>query len=120
MMAEHGKPCEPQEATFCMNEASCHKLPAMETLSCICRENYKGIRCEEYHLPSSSQDGYDGGLLAAIIVVAIIGLVVLAVIIYHVQKEGKTKPKERCRSDEEVTSMSSTAYMYMFVHVYVM
>uniref|UniRef100_A0A3B5R1Y4 EGF-like domain-containing protein n=1 Tax=Xiphophorus maculatus TaxID=8083 RepID=A0A3B5R1Y4_XIPMA len=83
MMAEHGKPCDPQEATFCMNEGTCYKLPAMNTLSCICSENYKGNRCEQYHLPSSSQDGYDRGLLAAIIVVAIILLVVLVVIIYY-------------------------------------
>ncbi|XP_014868115.1 PREDICTED: pro-neuregulin-4, membrane-bound isoform-like [Poecilia mexicana] len=100
MMAEHGKPCDPSEATFCMNEASCYKLPAMETLSCICRENYKGIRCEEYHLPSYSQDGYDRGLLAAIIVVAIIVLVVLAVIIYHIQKMVKEKPSQKNDADQ--------------------
>ncbi|XP_013859038.1 pro-neuregulin-4, membrane-bound isoform [Austrofundulus limnaeus] len=93
MMAEHGQPCDAKEAGYCMNEATCYKISSMNLLSCVCRENYKGSRCEQYLLPVQTEQ--DRGLLAAVIFVAILILVVLAVIILYVYRMLKSKNQRK-------------------------
>ncbi|RVE71866.1 hypothetical protein OJAV_G00055820 [Oryzias javanicus] len=91
MMAEHGEPCSGEEASFCMNGATCYKLPSMDTLSCVCNVNYKGIRCEQYQLLIISQNPEETGLIAAVVILAILILVVLIFIIFKLYKLVKAK-----------------------------
>ncbi|CAJ1056712.1 pro-neuregulin-4%2C membrane-bound isoform-like [Xyrichtys novacula] len=86
MMAEHGSPCDAQEATYCMNGGTCYKIHSMNTLSCVCNDNYKGSRCEQFQLFSSSSKAGEAGLIAAVIIVALLILVVLVFVIYYVRK----------------------------------
>ncbi|KAM7396722.1 hypothetical protein PAMP_019743 [Pampus punctatissimus] len=85
MMADHGDLCDGQEATYCMNGGTCYKIPSMDTLSCVCNENYKGSRCEQFQLFSSSTNAGEAGLIAAVVTVALLILVVLAVVIYYIR-----------------------------------
>ncbi|XP_037538835.1 pro-neuregulin-4, membrane-bound isoform [Nematolebias whitei] len=95
MMAEHGNPCDAQDATYCLNGASCYELSSMKAFSCVCRENYKGSRCELYELLAQSPDEQDRGLLAAVVIVGVLILVVLAVIIYYVVRMLMLKPNNQ-------------------------
>uniref|UniRef100_A0A8C6KXN1 EGF-like domain-containing protein n=1 Tax=Nothobranchius furzeri TaxID=105023 RepID=A0A8C6KXN1_NOTFU len=85
-MAEHGKPCDVQEATYCMNGATCYKIPSMDSLSCVCTESYKGSRCDQLYLFNQSLDETNTGLLAAVILLAILISVVLVFLIYRVYR----------------------------------
>ncbi|XP_034032390.1 probetacellulin-like [Thalassophryne amazonica] len=95
MMAGHGNPCSEQEATFCMHGGTCYKIPSMNTLSCVCHENYKGSRCEQFQLFSSSTEAGQAGLIAAVAIIALLILVVLAVVIYYLRKVLKAKQNQR-------------------------
>ncbi|KAM4553937.1 pro-neuregulin-4, membrane-bound isoform [Fundulus diaphanus] len=98
MMAEHRKPCDPKDATYCMNGGACYTVPSMDHFSCSCPENYKGSRCEEYQLQSHSLYDPDKGLVAVVVILAILILVVLAVVIYYLHKmlkEGKLNRQNR-------------------------
>lgn len=90
-MAEHGAPCDDQEATYCMNGGTCYRIHAMNTLSCVCNENYKGSRCEEHQLFSTSSSAGEAGLIAAVVIVALLILVVLAFVIYYIRKALRAK-----------------------------
>ncbi|MEQ2279294.1 hypothetical protein AMECASPLE_007930 [Ameca splendens] len=96
MMAEHGTPCDPQDATYCMNGGTCYKIPSMDKISCVCSESFKGSRCEQYQLLSYSLDKQDKGLLAAVVILVMLIFVVLAVVIYYVHKMVKQrKPNQQ-------------------------
>ncbi|XP_076589418.1 pro-neuregulin-4, membrane-bound isoform [Chaetodon auriga] len=95
MMADHGNLCEGQEVTYCMNGGTCYKIPSMNTLSCVCYDNYKGSRCEQFQLFSISADAGEAGLIAAVVIVALLILVMLAVVIYYVRKMFKAKQESQ-------------------------
>ncbi|XP_010770764.1 pro-neuregulin-4, membrane-bound isoform [Notothenia coriiceps] len=96
MMADHGTPCDGQEATYCMNRGTCYKIrDAMNTLSCVCNENYKGSRCEQFQLFSSSGKAGEAGLIAAVVIVVLFLLVVIAVVIYYTRKMLKAKQQSQ-------------------------
>ncbi|XP_051238232.1 pro-neuregulin-4, membrane-bound isoform isoform X1 [Dicentrarchus labrax] len=95
MMAEHGDLCDGQEATYCMNGGTCYKIHSMDTLSCVCNENYKGSRCEQFQLFSSSANAGEAGLIAAVVIVALLILVMLSVVIYYVRKMLKAKQESQ-------------------------
>ncbi|XP_022610474.1 pro-neuregulin-4, membrane-bound isoform [Seriola dumerili] len=95
MMADHGAPCDGQEATYCMNSGTCYKIPSMNTLSCVCNEDYKGSRCEQFQLPSKFSNAGEAGLIAAVVIVALLILVVLAVVIYYVRRMLKAKQQSQ-------------------------
>uniref|UniRef100_A0A3Q2Q759 Pro-neuregulin-4, membrane-bound isoform n=1 Tax=Fundulus heteroclitus TaxID=8078 RepID=A0A3Q2Q759_FUNHE len=60
-MPHMGMPCDPKDATYCMNGGICYTVPSMDHLSCSCPENYKGSRCEEYQLQSLALNDPDKG-----------------------------------------------------------
>ncbi|KAM9352426.1 uncharacterized protein nrg4 [Symphorus nematophorus] len=101
MMADHGNLCDGQEASYCMNGGTCYKIPSMNTLSCVCNENYKGSRCEQFQLFSSSTKAGKAGLIAAVVIVALLILVVLAVVIYYVRKMLKAKQQSQQNNQQQ-------------------
>ncbi|KAK7891555.1 hypothetical protein WMY93_023518 [Mugilogobius chulae] len=104
MMAEHGDPCSEEEATFCMNGGTCYKLPAMDTLSCVCRHTYTGSRCEELPL-TQTQGEHNPGVIAAIVLVAILIAVAVGVFIYYIIKR-----RFKDRRDGQPESNSQNQY----------
>ncbi|XP_044213547.1 pro-neuregulin-4, membrane-bound isoform-like [Thunnus albacares] len=101
MMADHGDPCDGQEATYCMNGGTCYKISSMDTLSCVCNENYKGSRCEQFQLFSSSTNAGEAGLIAAMVIVALLILMVLAAVIYYICKVLKAKQQSQQSSQQQ-------------------
>ncbi|XP_054589060.1 pro-neuregulin-4, membrane-bound isoform [Nothobranchius furzeri] len=99
-MAEHGKPCDVQEATYCMNGATCYKIPSMDSLSCVCTESYKGSRCDQLYLFNQSLDETNTGLLAAVILLAILISVVLVFLIYRVYRILKSRGQSQQSQQE--------------------
>eukprot|EP00066_Takifugu_rubripes_P016391 XP_011605657.1 PREDICTED: pro-neuregulin-4, membrane-bound isoform isoform X2 [Takifugu rubripes] len=95
MMADHGDLCEGVDTAYCMNGGTCYKITFMDTLTCVCNSNYKGSRCEQFQLFSSSTSAERAGLIAAMVVVALFISVSLAVIIYYVRKMLKAKKKRQ-------------------------
>lgn len=91
MMADHGDPCQGQDDSYCMNGGTCYKISSMNTLSCVCPENFKGSRCEHFQLYSLSPSAEHAGLIAAVVIVALLITVALAVVIYFVCKMMKAK-----------------------------
>ncbi|KAJ8003268.1 hypothetical protein DPEC_G00167660 [Dallia pectoralis] len=67
-----------------MNGGKCFKIPSMDILTCVCNENYKGSRCEQYQLFSTARN--DSGMIAAVVLIVLLILVVLAFIIYYIRK----------------------------------
>lgn len=53
-----------------------------------CDESYKGSRCEQFQLFSSSDAAGQAGLMAALIIVGLLLLAILAVVIYYIHKWG--------------------------------
>lgn len=53
-----------------------------------CDESYKGSRCEQFQLFSSSDAAGQAGLMAALIIVGLLLLAMLAVVIYYIRKWG--------------------------------
>lgn len=51
-----------------------------------CNEDYRGSRCEHFQLPIMGKDAGEAGLIASVIVVALLILVVLAFVIYYTHK----------------------------------
>lgn len=51
-----------------------------------CDESYKGSRCEQFQLFSSSDAAGQAGLIAALIIVGLLLLAILAVVIYFIHK----------------------------------
>nr|XP_057931185.1 pro-neuregulin-4, membrane-bound isoform-like [Doryrhamphus excisus] len=100
MMAEHGVPCDGWEATYCMNGGACYKIASMDTLSCVCNDNYKGSRCEQFQLLIGSSKAEQAGLIGALVIVALLIFVVLAVIVYFTHKMMKAR-KQRQQSQPE-------------------
>lgn len=94
-MADHGDLCNGQDATYCMNGGTCYKIPAVNTLSCVCNPNFKGSRCEQLQLFSSSGSAEKAGLIAAVVIVALLILVILVVVIYYVRKMLKAKQQSQ-------------------------
>ncbi|XP_042267739.1 pro-neuregulin-4, membrane-bound isoform-like isoform X2 [Thunnus maccoyii] len=101
MMADHGDPCDGQEATYCINGGTCYKISSMDTLSCVCNENYKGSRCEQFQLFSSSTNAGEAGLIAAMVIVALLILMVLAAVIYYICKVLKAKQQSQQSSQQQ-------------------
>ncbi|XP_056137358.1 pro-neuregulin-4, membrane-bound isoform-like isoform X2 [Lampris incognitus] len=101
MMAEHGDPCSELEATFCMNGGTCYRIPSMDTLTCVCSENYKGSRCEQFQLFSSSSNAGHAGFIAAMVIVAILILVGVAVVIYHICKARRSRSQSQQGSQQQ-------------------
>ncbi|KAM7414576.1 hypothetical protein PAMA_019408 [Pampus argenteus] len=66
-----------------------------------CNENYKGSRCEQFQLFSSSTNAGEAGLIAAVVTVALLILVVLAVVIYYIRKVLKAKQQSQGSSQQE-------------------
>lgn len=97
MMADHGEPCDGREATYCMNGATCYKITMMNTLSCVCNDNYKGSRCEQFELLTGPTNAERAGLIVALVTVALLFLVVLAVIIYYKHRLRKAKQQNQQR-----------------------
>ncbi|XP_057693769.1 pro-neuregulin-4, membrane-bound isoform-like isoform X2 [Corythoichthys intestinalis] len=95
MMAEHGVPCDGQDAAYCMNGGTCYKLASMETISCVCNDYYKGSRCEQFQLLIGTSDSEQAGLIVALVLVALLILVVIAVIIYFTHKMMKAKQQRK-------------------------
>ncbi|KAI1904478.1 hypothetical protein AGOR_G00006050 [Albula goreensis] len=100
MMADHGEPCGPSEASYCLNGGTCIRIPSVSTPTCICHGNYKGSRCHELQLFSVSQDAGQAGLIAAVVIVVLLILVVLAVVIYCTYKMWERKARSTKGSDE--------------------
>lgn len=94
-MSDHGVLCDGHEATYCMNGGTCYKILAMNTLSCVCNENFKGSRCEEFQLYSIKTHTTEAGLIAAVVIVALFILVMLAVVIYHILRMLKAKQQSQ-------------------------
>ncbi|KAM4619011.1 pro-neuregulin-4, membrane-bound isoform [Polymixia lowei] len=101
MMAEHGNPCSEAEATYCMNGGTCYRISSMDTLSCVCSENYKGSRCELYQLLSFSRDAGEAGLIAAVVIIALLIFVLLAVVIYYTCKVLRSKSESQKSSQQQ-------------------
>ncbi|XP_061078338.1 pro-neuregulin-4, membrane-bound isoform-like [Conger conger] len=93
MMADHGEPCGALEASYCLHGGTCFMIPTVVTPNCKCAPNYKGNRCNEMQLPSTSMDAERAGLIAAVVIVVLLILVILAVVIYYTCKVWKRKPK---------------------------
>ncbi|XP_034542461.1 pro-neuregulin-4, membrane-bound isoform-like [Notolabrus celidotus] len=101
MMADHGALCDAQEATYCMNGGTCYKIHSMNTLSCVCNDNFKGSRCEQFQLFSISSKAGEAGLIAAMVVVALLILVVLAIVIFYIRKMLKAKQQSRQNNQQQ-------------------
>ncbi|KAI3370711.1 hypothetical protein L3Q82_007263 [Scortum barcoo] len=101
MMADHGDPCDGQEAAYCMNGGTCYKILSMNTLSCVCNENYKGSRCEHFQLFSISANAGEAGLIAAVVIIAILIFIVLAVVIYYICKMLKAKQQSQQNKQQQ-------------------
>ncbi|XP_029378766.1 pro-neuregulin-4, membrane-bound isoform [Echeneis naucrates] len=95
MMADHGDPCDGEDVTYCMNGGTCYRIPSMNTLSCVCNEDYKGSRCEQFQLPSRFGKVGEAGVIAALVVVALLILMVLAVVIYYIRRALKAKQQSQ-------------------------
>ncbi|XP_059402025.1 pro-neuregulin-4, membrane-bound isoform-like [Carassius carassius] len=96
MMAEHGEPCTESEASFCMNGGKCFKIDSVYTLKCVCSANFEGSRCEHYQLISFSRDSEEKGMIAAVVIFALLILVLLGVVIYYIckiKRKGQSQPK---------------------------
>ncbi|XP_029290268.1 pro-neuregulin-4, membrane-bound isoform [Cottoperca gobio] len=107
MMADHGDPCDAQEATYCMNGGTCYKIHAMNTLSCVCNGNFIGSRCEQFQLFSISTNAGKAGLIAAVVIVAILILVFLAVVIYYIHKRMKAKKQSQQNKPQQYWRVKS-------------
>ncbi|XP_047451586.1 pro-neuregulin-4, membrane-bound isoform-like [Mugil cephalus] len=108
MMADHGDPCSGQEVTYCMNGGTCYKISSMDTLSCVCNENYKGSRCEHFQLFSYSPNAEEAGLIAAVVIVALLITVALGVIIFYVRKMLKAKKQSQQNKPAEYWRVKPT------------
>ncbi|XP_048828472.1 pro-neuregulin-4, membrane-bound isoform-like [Brienomyrus brachyistius] len=83
---EHGKLCNASEASYCTNGGTCYRIPTMPTITCICGDGYKGSRCEEFQLFSTSETSDNVGLIAAVVVLVILIIMALTVVIYLIFK----------------------------------
>ncbi|XP_035499274.1 pro-neuregulin-4, membrane-bound isoform-like [Scophthalmus maximus] len=101
MMADHGDPCSGQEATYCMNGGTCYKISSMDTLSCVCEEDYKGSRCEQFQLQSKFTNAGEAGLIAAVFIISLLILVVLALVIYYVRRMMKAKQQSQQKNQQQ-------------------
>uniref|UniRef100_A0A667Z6A1 EGF-like domain-containing protein n=1 Tax=Myripristis murdjan TaxID=586833 RepID=A0A667Z6A1_9TELE len=101
MMAEHGNLCGEEEATYCMNGGTCYKIPSMDVLSCVCGDNYKGSRCEQFQLLSISSNAGQAGLIAAVVIIVLLILVVGVVVIYYTCKVLRSKSQQNQESSQQ-------------------
>ncbi|XP_019934362.1 pro-neuregulin-4, membrane-bound isoform [Paralichthys olivaceus] len=101
MMADHGELCDGQEATYCMNGATCYRIPSMDTLSCVCNDDYKGSRCEEYLLQSKITYAGEAGLIAAVLIITLLILVVLGFVIYYVRRMLKANQQSQQNNPQQ-------------------
>ncbi|TMS05325.1 pro-neuregulin-4, membrane-bound isoform [Larimichthys crocea] len=101
MMADHGDLCDGQDATFCMNGGTCYRITSMNALSCVCNENYKGSRCEQYQLSSISANAGEAGLIAAMVIVALLIVVMVTVVIYYICKMRKAKQQSQQNNQQQ-------------------
>ncbi|KAK2842273.1 hypothetical protein Q5P01_012473 [Channa striata] len=106
MMAEHGDLCDGEDATYCMNGGTCYKIPSINTLSCVCNTDYKGSRCEHFHLPIKDPAVGDIGLIAAVVIVVLLILVVLGVIIYYLRKVLRAKQQSQQNNQQQYWRVS--------------
>uniref|UniRef100_A0A3B3S4W2 EGF-like domain-containing protein n=1 Tax=Paramormyrops kingsleyae TaxID=1676925 RepID=A0A3B3S4W2_9TELE len=89
-LVEHGNLCNASEASYCTNGGTCYRIPAMPTITCICKNNFKGSRCEEFQLFSQSDTSDDAGLIAAVVVLVILILMPMKVKLTTNQPEYKS------------------------------
>ncbi|XP_034390502.1 OMEGA-stichotoxin-Shd4a-like [Cyclopterus lumpus] len=101
MMAEHGVLCDGQEATYCMNGGTCYNILSMNTLSCVCNENFRGSRCEQFQLSSYNTKTTEAGLIAAVVIVVLLILMMLAVVIYYIRRMLKAKQQSQQNNQPE-------------------
>ncbi|KAF3854816.1 hypothetical protein F7725_022871 [Dissostichus mawsoni] len=59
-----------------------------------CNENYKGSRCEQFQLFSSSTKAGEAGLIAAVVLVVFLISVVIAVVIYYTRNAVPLSPTD--------------------------
>ncbi|XP_030280973.1 pro-neuregulin-4, membrane-bound isoform [Sparus aurata] len=101
MMAEHGDPCDGPDVNYCMNGGTCYKITAMNTLSCVCNDSYKGSRCEQFQLSRSNPDATKAGIIAAVVISVLLSLVILAVVIYYVRKMLKARRQSQQNNQQQ-------------------
>ncbi|KAI2648247.1 Pro-neuregulin-4, membrane-bound isoform [Labeo rohita] len=65
-----------------MNGGTCFKIPSVSTPTCVCSANYEGSRCEQFQLFSFSHDSQEKGMIAAVIIIALLIL-----------RNGQSQPK---------------------------
>uniref|UniRef100_A0A3Q3FXX2 EGF-like domain-containing protein n=1 Tax=Labrus bergylta TaxID=56723 RepID=A0A3Q3FXX2_9LABR len=97
VFVDHGALCEAQEATYCMNGGTLNDI----LTSCLCNENYKGSRCEQFQLFSISPSPEVAGLIAAVVIVALLILVMMAFVIYYIRKMLKAKQQSQQNNPQQ-------------------
>ncbi|XP_007246572.2 pro-neuregulin-4, membrane-bound isoform [Astyanax mexicanus] len=95
MMADHGDPCTGSEEFYCMNGGKCFKIPSVSTPTCVCGDNFKGSRCEQFQLLSISPNSEEKGMIAAVIIILILIMIMLAVVIYYICKIKKRSAENK-------------------------
>uniref|UniRef100_A0A8C7G330 EGF-like domain-containing protein n=1 Tax=Oncorhynchus kisutch TaxID=8019 RepID=A0A8C7G330_ONCKI len=76
------------ETSYCMNGGTCLKIPFMDTLTCVCSENYKGSRCELDQLLITAHDAGETELIAAVVIIFLLLV-------------WKAKPKNQQKNSEQ-------------------
>ncbi|XP_062246492.1 pro-neuregulin-4, membrane-bound isoform-like [Platichthys flesus] len=95
MMADHGELCNEEEATFCMNGGTCYRITSMDSLSCVCNDDFKGSRCEQFQLQSKITNAGEAGLIAAVVIITLLILLVLVFVIFYVRRMLKAKKQSQ-------------------------
>ncbi|XP_066523801.1 pro-neuregulin-4, membrane-bound isoform-like [Hoplias malabaricus] len=112
MMAEHGDPCTGSDVSYCMNGGTCFKIPTVSTPTCVCGDNYKGSRCEQFQLLIISKDSEETGMIAGVVILLILILVLLAVLIFYIckmkRKAAQNKSKQNKNGEEYWKVQSNT------------
>ncbi|KAK6476830.1 pro-neuregulin-4 [Huso huso] len=101
MMAAHGEPCEALEQSYCYNGGRCYRIPSMSTLSCVCTENYRGARCEEFQLLSKANSRNEAGLIVGSVILSILIALVLAGVIYCICRIWRQKQRNQQNSKQQ-------------------
>ncbi|XP_034442866.1 pro-neuregulin-4, membrane-bound isoform-like [Hippoglossus hippoglossus] len=101
MMADHGELCNGQEATYCMNGGTCYRIPSMDSLSCVCQDDFKGSRCEQFQLPSKFTKAGEAGLIAAVVITSLLILLVLVFVIFYVRRMLKAKKQSQKNKQQQ-------------------
>ncbi|XP_028679178.1 pro-neuregulin-4, membrane-bound isoform-like [Erpetoichthys calabaricus] len=94
----HAEPCSSEESSFCLNGGICYRIPSASSPSCVCNEDFKGTRCEEFQLPIKTASENDRGLIAAVVIISVLIALVLIAVIYCAHRTWKEKKKRAAES----------------------